>query len=106
MEKEGEKLRKKFVSFEGKMELVAYGGGSIHSANWDDLIRQICDQIEKNTVSDVKAWLEPNFSTTTPLDRTVGRVVLMAAMKKYFDYKMCLCCGLPNVTLEGTLEDW
>jgi len=30
----------------------------------------------------------------------------MGAMKNYFSYKMCLCCGLPGVTLEGTLEDW
>jgi hypothetical protein len=27
-------------------------------------------------------------------------------MKNYFSYKMCLLCGLPKVTLEGTVEDW
>lgn len=65
------------------------------------------DEIEKRTVSDVRNWLEPNFSTTTLDDKTIGRVVLMSAMKKFFDYTEMMCvCGIPNVTLEGTLEDW
>ena len=106
MEKEGEALRSKFVNFEGKKELKVYGNGNIYSANYDQLISDMAVEIEKNTVTAVRSWLEPNFSTTTPNDRTVGRVVLMSAMKKFFDYKMCLMCGIPNVTLEGTLEDW
>lgn len=65
------------------------------------------DEIEKRTVSDVRNWLEPNFSTTTLNDKTIGRVVLMSAMKKFFEYEGNLCvCGIPNVTLKGTLEDW
>jgi len=30
----------------------------------------------------------------------------MGAMKTYFTYKMFIECGIPEITLEGTLEDW
>ncbi|KAG9398845.1 hypothetical protein AC1031_014163 [Aphanomyces cochlioides] len=31
---------------------------------------------------------------------------MMASMKKYFKYKFELCCGIPNETLLGTVQDW
>ncbi|KAF0693358.1 Aste57867_15673 [Aphanomyces stellatus] len=51
-------------------------------------------------------WLLPGFSTTTDHDRIVGSVVMMASMKKYFTYKFCLECGIPSITLLGTVADW
>jgi len=101
-----EKLRDVFVSHEGKMELEALGGGNIHSADYSSLIGQLSDQIDKNTKGDIRNWIECSFSTTTPESKIVSKVVLMAAMKEYFSYKMSLMCGLPKVTLQGTVEDW
>ena len=50
--------------------------------------------------------MEPDFSTTTPVSQTVGQIVMMGVLQKYFNYEVHLRCGLPKVTLEGTLEDW
>eukprot|EP00339_Tiarina_fusa_P022493 CAMPEP_0117018714 /NCGR_PEP_ID=MMETSP0472-20121206/14437_1 /TAXON_ID=693140 ORGANISM="Tiarina fusus, Strain LIS" /NCGR_SAMPLE_ID=MMETSP0472 /ASSEMBLY_ACC=CAM_ASM_000603 /LENGTH=356 /DNA_ID=CAMNT_0004723445 /DNA_START=59 /DNA_END=1129 /DNA_ORIENTATION=+ len=101
-----EEMRNIFVSHEGQKELVVKDVGTIHSVNWDSLIGQLAQKIEENTNTDIKNWIVPDFSTTTTITRTVGSVVLMAAMQKYFSYKVCLCCGLPMVTMLGTLEDW
>lgn len=101
-----EKLRNLFVSHEGQVELKAFGSGSIYSANYDDLISQISDQIDKNTKGELRSWAESSFSTTTPLQKIVSKVTLMGAMQKYFSYGMYLMCGLPKVTLLGTVEDW
>ncbi|KAH9130734.1 hypothetical protein LEN26_008235, partial [Aphanomyces euteiches] len=54
----------------------------------------------------MREWILPSFSTTTDHDRIVGSVVMMATMKKYFKYAFGLLCGIPNVTLLGTVEDW
>ncbi|EQC24977.1 hypothetical protein SDRG_17140 [Saprolegnia diclina VS20] len=54
----------------------------------------------------LKQWVLPSFSTTTDNDIIVGSVVLMTTMKTYFSYKMCLRCGIPQVTLLGTVDDW
>lgn len=44
-----EKMRDKFVSHAGKMQLTAYGTGNIHSADYSSLIGQLTEQIDENT---------------------------------------------------------
>jgi len=64
-------------------------------------------ELEKNVVDpSLRAWILPKFSTTTTTDTIVASVIMMSSMKKYFDFKFCLMCGLPSVTLEGKKEDW
>jgi hypothetical protein len=46
------------------------------------------------------------FSTTTPLVSAVNSLTLMDIMKSYFDYKFITACGIPQVRLLGTREDW
>lgn len=104
--KHAEEMREIFVSHQGKKELVVTDVGTIKSVNWDILIARLSGLIEQNTTTDVKEWMEPNFSTTTTLSRTVGSLCLMSSMQQYFSYKCCLYCGLPSVTLHGTLQDW
>jgi hypothetical protein len=51
-------------------------------------------------------WVLPNFTTTTPKDRTAAAITLMSVAKQLFHYAIEFCCGIPNVTLQGTPEDW
>lgn len=101
-----EEMRSIFVDFAGKKELEVEGTGTIMSANYDLLIDLISQKIEENTKDDIRSWLECNFTTTTRLARTVSKLVLMGAMKSYFSYCIRICCGLPKVILEGTVDDW
>jgi len=106
VDKNAEMMRPLFVSHEGQKELIAYSSGDIYSADYDDMISQLTKQIDEQTLSNVAPWIECNFSTTTKKSRTVSKLILMGTMKNYFAYKMCMLCGLPGVTLLGTLEDW
>jgi hypothetical protein len=107
LNKNAEELRSTFVDFEGKKELVVYGGGSLFTANYEKLCMDMTEQIAKNIKDPtVREWVIPEFTTTTPNEKLVGAIVLMAAMKKYFNYKMCLMCNLPSVTLLGEVDDW
>ncbi len=47
-----------------------------------------------------------DFSTTGPVERVVSQVVLMEAMREYFDFVVECICGIPTITLEGTPDDW
>ncbi|CAH1767618.1 7569_t:CDS:2, partial [Entrophospora sp. SA101] len=47
-----------------------------------------------------------NFTTTTPTTKTASNIILLDTVKSYFDYRMSTCCGIPKITLTGTLEDW
>src|SRR5207302_1169823 len=75
-------------------------------ANWNYLIDQMSLQLENRTKGDVREWILPDFSTTTEKDRLIGGIALMGALKMYFEYEFILSCGIPKVTLDGTLDDW
>ncbi|KAJ6545437.1 hypothetical protein B0H19DRAFT_1266872 [Mycena capillaripes] len=97
-----ELLRANFVAHEGKKELEVEG-----PLDFAKLSRQMGDMIHKNVVDpSLREWILPKFSTTTTTDTTIGAMLMMATMKKYFDYKMTIICGIPRVTLEGERHDW
>lgn len=102
-----EALRGKFVKHTGKKELVVRGLGDIHTANYEELCYKMSKQIEANIIDkEFTAWIQTDFTTSTQTDKLVSIAMLMCSMKKYFDFKFALCCGLPNVTLLGEVSDW
>ncbi|KIJ32299.1 hypothetical protein M422DRAFT_52978 [Sphaerobolus stellatus SS14] len=48
----------------------------------------------------------PNFSTTGPNDTVICSMIMMSILKKYFSYSVHLMCGIPEITLLGTKEDY
>ena len=106
VDKNNETMRPLFVNHKGIMELIAESGGNIYTTDYDDMIDQLTKQIDEKTVTNVASWIECNFSTTTQKERIVSKLILMGAMKHYFSYTMSIECGIPSITLLGTLEDW
>jgi len=102
--KHAERFRKQFVNFEGKKVLTIDMPGGPDFALFSKLMSK---KIDENLVdAEVKKWILPSFSTTTDVDLVSCGIVFMATMKNYFKYRMMCLCGIPNVTLEGTVEDW
>ncbi|KAJ6526097.1 hypothetical protein B0H19DRAFT_1339031 [Mycena capillaripes] len=67
----------------------------------------MADLVHKNVIDpSLREWILPKFSTTTTNDTTIGAMLMMATMKKYFDYTIGISCGIPRVTLEGERQDW
>ncbi|KAF0687045.1 Aste57867_21184 [Aphanomyces stellatus] len=102
-----EMLRHSLVKHDGKKELVVMDVGSLRTVDYGRLASRFIGEMEDHLVDPTLGeWVLPGFSTTTDHDRIVGSVVMMATMKKFFDFKMMLSCGIPTVTLLGTVEDW
>lgn len=103
-----EELRTAVVNFSGDKTLVATQIANIQTANyteliWDLVIVEMRKMIKDSTIID---WLLPNFSTSTDKDRLVAAITTMSTFQSFFKYKMQLMCGIPKVTLKGTVEDW
>lgn len=47
-----------------------------------------------------------DFSTSTEVDRMAGRIVMLDAYSPYFALSMSFICGIPVITLTGTVDDW
>ncbi|KAF4614650.1 hypothetical protein D9613_003406 [Agrocybe pediades] len=100
-----ETLRSQFVRHKGKKELTVKGDR--RNVDYEELASKMTEKIEENVVDPtLRAWVLPDFSTTTVNDTTVCSIVMMATMKKYFTYKIQLLCGIPRVTLAGEKADW
>ena len=102
-----EQLRDRIVDFEGKKELTVYADGTLFNAPYDFMTMQMAEKIAKNIKDPtLRTWVDPDFSTTTETDRVCAAASLMSIMQKYFSYTISLACGIPSVTLKGTVEDW
>ncbi|TGO59476.1 hypothetical protein BCON_0044g00360 [Botryotinia convoluta] len=103
MNKHSEELRSFFVGHEGKKELV------VKNDKFDFTVftNNMADMIQDNVVDkSFQSWILPAFSTTTRIDTIVCSSVMMSTMKKYFNYRFHLMCGIPTVTLLGEVSDW
>jgi hypothetical protein len=108
-----EKFRYSFVNHEGKKEIgigaqdILYYKNSRLEGDWPEVVNRLVVKTDKAVEKiKIKSLLECDFSTTTKNSLTASRIVLLDMVKKYFSYKVYCMCGIPKVTLEGTLEDW
>jgi hypothetical protein len=107
--KYAEDVRKKFVAHEGKVQIVIQRDGFIKGApdnDWEGAFAEFSSHIKGHIGSANHQMIVADFSTTGAVERAASEVVLMDAMQSYFEYGMMTCCGIPNVELTGTVEDW
>jgi hypothetical protein len=103
MSDHAEDYRAKFVNHEGKKELVVALNGSLE-ANHSEFISIFDYLIDKEVKVDL--GLNHNFTTSTPVIRTTSAIIKMATYKEYFECKFICMCGIRNIRLQGTLQDW
>ena len=104
-----EKLRHLFVQHEGKKELNVRRDDFVKgspSNRWPEVFDDFSAQIKTAVGDKVYGALTPSFSTTGPVERAAAQLAVMDAFKEYFGYTLCSLCGIPEITLEGTVEDW
>jgi hypothetical protein len=103
-----EQLRHQFVNFEGKKELIVYEDNFVKGSpdnDWSHMFGQFSNQLSEY-IGKKRDLIVNRFSTTGPIELAASEIVLMEAMSKYFDYTCCTCCGIPEITLLGSVSDW
>lgn len=99
-----DKFRDYLVSHQGKETLLIQTSPETTS---EQKVEKFASLIGKETKGDLAEVMTCNFSTTGMVERMVSQIVLMDAVKPYFDYlEFLVGCGIPSVTLEGTPDDW
>jgi hypothetical protein len=72
---------------------------------WSEVIDEISIRVREYIGPGYDLFV-PGFSTTSPTERIAAEIVLLDAMQSYFEYVLSTLCGIPAITLEGTVEDW
>lgn len=102
--KNAEKLRNKFVDNDDQNVILIKRDNLLHG--WHEVIDDFSDILAELTHKDVAETFEANFSTTTKDSKLVSQIVLMDTMPKYCDFRYVTRCGIPEIRVSGTKEDW
>jgi len=106
-----EELRSLFVNFENKKTLEVVrevdNRTDISDFPWESVFPDFTKQISAYTGNKLINNLTPDFSTTTPASLIAGQISIMESMRNFFNYKVTMVgCGISEITIEGTLNDW
>lgn len=107
-----EKYRSQIVNFEGKEQIIIFedalvpGRGAKNDWMGRGIFRKFSEKIKGHIGDELHKILVPDFTTTTEVDTTIAQMVLMNATQAYFEFEVHGQCGIPSITLMGTLEDW
>lgn len=98
---------RKVVRLYERKELSISVDGSLRLANSDAFLLKISKKFDEHYVDkEVKDWILPDFTTTTPRDIISCGIACISTTTKCLKEKYALTGGIPNITLEGTVSDW
>jgi hypothetical protein len=101
-------LRSRVVRHDGQLTLRLqrddFVKGSLDN-DWQGCFAAWSDAIAAH-IGKKRDLVVADFSTTGPTERAASEVVLMSAMKNYFNFLLVTRCGIPEITLLGTIADW
>jgi hypothetical protein len=104
------KLRNKFVDFDEKLTLVIVNERlSLKNENspWHEIFPEFTQKINELFGNNLVDTITSNFSTTTENELIASQITLMHSVKSFVEYlAFGAICGIPEITLEGTTEDW
>ncbi|MHC5537141.1 DUF4419 domain-containing protein [Singulisphaera rosea] len=103
-----EELRPRFVRHEDQVRIDVRRDDFVKGSPenpWPEVFSEFSAKVRDHVGPKIDL-LTPSFSTTGPVERIVSEVVLLDAMRSYFQYVLHTRCGIPAITLEGTTEDW
>lgn len=94
-------VRATFVAHQGK-EIIKIDGISL-----GNIIPKFQYEIQKRVKTPwLLEWIQPKFSTADEQDGLVANALMMGLMQGYFEYVANIICGIPSVTLRGSVDDW
>lgn len=103
-----EKYKSKFVNHQGKDTIKIHRDEFIlgEKNDWNGVIEEFKTKIISKVKDENIEKLVAPYSTTTPIAQLCVDIALMDSMKQYFDYRVMTKCGIPNIIIEGTKQDW
>jgi hypothetical protein len=102
-----EELRPRLVAHAGKQTLVVTRLSPPSSATeWAEIISGFRAELARVVGEGRARLLTCDFSTTGDAERIASEVVLMDVLSSYYDYVVSIVCGIPRITLLGTVDDW
>ena len=73
---------------------------------WSDVIDKFTMQLDNKIDNELLALSQIDFSTSTPMTKTVANISLMGIVDPYVSFTAFSMCGIPSIYLDGEYNDW
>lgn len=73
---------------------------------WNDTLESLNQLLSQKVPSSIADHLLVNFSTSTPETKAASIVAFMDTASPFYDYRVMTMCGLPEIRLLGTPDDY
>jgi hypothetical protein len=80
------------------------GGGQAN--DWPGVFAEFEATIVKNAPDPLAGGFSHAFSTSTPCEIAARRITLLKATSGFYEYHLSTMCGIPEVELHGSGDDW
>jgi len=100
-----EGLRNRFVGHSGKKALIVEHP-SPKLPEMVPIIEMFRRKLAEELGPGLTRLMICDFSTTTDVERTASAVILMDTFQPYYEYVLRCICGIPQITVTGTEQDW
>lgn len=103
-----QELRHHFVSHQGKATITVVRNDFVKGSPdnpWPEVFSEFSTKVREH-IGAAHDLIVSDFSTTGPVERAASEIVLLDSMQSYFDLSFVSMCGIPSITLQGTVEDW
>ncbi|KAJ3439595.1 hypothetical protein M0812_15628 [Anaeramoeba flamelloides] len=104
-----EKYRTRFTQSSEKETIRVRHDGLVKGGTdspWHEVFPMFSNVLKEKLGEELHGFLVKGFSTTTPVVENAYNIMLMDVVKSYYDYRVMTMCGIPEIHIEGTLEDW
>ena len=104
----GEALRSKIVAHQGRELIAIRRDDFVKGATdnpWPEVFAALASEVGART-GELHDLVVADFSTTDAASRAASSLALLAAAQPYFAFQLHTLCGIPEVTLTGTVDDW
>jgi hypothetical protein len=101
-------FRDRLVSHAGQEVLTAQRDDFVAGSpdnDWPAVFAELSEAV-RAVIGSAHELIVAEFSTTGPVERAASEVMLMSALRPYFASRVSSRCGIPSITLEGTVADW
>jgi hypothetical protein len=101
-------MRRHFVRHDGKLKIVVIRDDFVKGSPenpWAEVFSEFSASIREH-IGDAHRVIVADFSTTGAVERAASEVALLDTMQAFFGYEVHSRCGIPEIQLEGTADDW
>ena len=101
-------LRDRLVTHSGRETLVLVRDEFVRGStdnDWPSVFGDFAAFVEQE-VGPLAPSMTAPFSTTDPVARIASQVSLLGAVQSYYDFVVVTRCGIPQLRLTGTVDDW